>query len=524
MTHGRSGSTSLMESLQRDPDIALPSRDIDCEADELVLPEYVEKYMQQYAALCGHPIDSPNALIDAFFKLHEKNAYTGFKSMPNRHPDFSAFVSRPDIRFISLIRSDVSSTVASFLVAFERSTWRRHGEAHPEKWRFDRKKHGKRAQANFAYLIRSHAALNSMPNAIRLTYEELVEPGFSNPELDAFFGREIRIADPRPPTHGSTYVENWNELVAFLQETSEQMRKAVKAKTSAAQPAAVESTKVASSTIDAIQNDVERYLEFVERLQAEAARSADVYRHVKTYCMFIGYPRSGHSIVGSLLDAHPNMVVAQELDALRCFSAGMNRQMVFHLLLENSRRFTQLGRVWNGYNYQVPNQWQGRYQNLEVIGDKKGGRSSIQLLHNPQLLDHYRRALGLPIRFVHVIRNPYDNIATFSIKHEVSLDAAVKTYFQLVKSVMQVKQRVPEGEVFDLRHEDLIVDPAGRLAALCRFLGQEPDADYLKDCASIIYASPHRSRHDVEWPAYLLKLVQERIGGVPFLQGYDFES
>ncbi len=27
--------------------------------------------------------------------------------------------------------------------------------------------------------------------------------------------------------------------------------------------------------------------------------------------MFIGYPRSGHSLVGSLLDAHPNIIVAQ---------------------------------------------------------------------------------------------------------------------------------------------------------------------------------------------------------------------
>ena len=38
---------------------------------------------------------------------------------------------------------------------------------------------------------------------------------------------------------------------------------------------------------------------------------------VEAFCIFIGYPRSGHSLLGSLLDAHPEMVIAHELDVLR---------------------------------------------------------------------------------------------------------------------------------------------------------------------------------------------------------------
>ena len=34
---------------------------------------------------------------------------------------------------------------------------------------------------------------------------------------------------------------------------------------------------------------------------------------MRFFVLFVGYPRSGHSIVASLLDAHPNVVIAQEV-------------------------------------------------------------------------------------------------------------------------------------------------------------------------------------------------------------------
>jgi hypothetical protein len=34
-------------------------------------------------------------------------------------------------------------------------------------------------------------------------------------------------------------------------------------------------------------------------------------------CLFIGYPRSGHSLIGSLIDAHPHAALGHELDLLK---------------------------------------------------------------------------------------------------------------------------------------------------------------------------------------------------------------
>jgi hypothetical protein len=293
MTVGRSGSTALMESLHQNDNIALPSRDTDCEDDELLHPEHVARYMQDYSRLCGCAVADPQALIETFYRHHDTSPYAGFKSMPDRHPDFAAFVSRPDIRFIGLIRRDIPSTVASFLVALEKSTWRRHGEPYPEKWKFDRERHGKVAQGNLAYILNGHSALMTMPNVIRLTYEDLCAPGFRNQQLEEFFGREIRIENPRPPTHGSSYVENWEEFVAFLRDSATAMRNAGGGK---AKPAARLAQTAKSSPASRQRRPVAEF----QNPQVLCRAMAD--HHPVFVC---GLPRSGTSLLFQCLREHP---------------------------------------------------------------------------------------------------------------------------------------------------------------------------------------------------------------------------
>lgn len=278
-----------------------------------------------------------------------------------------------------------------------------------------------------------------------------------------------------------------------------------------------------NSTIESL-NEVEQYLGFIEQARHASALHAPDYAQLRYYCMFVGYPRSGHSIVGSMLDAHPNMVIAQELDALRCLAAGMDRQLIFHFLIENAKRFTEQGRKWNNYSYAVPNQWQGRFARLEVIGDKKGGRSSTHFLRHAEALDQLRKAVGLPLRLVHVVRNPYDNIATLAKQHFLELPQAMRLYFELAGSVAALKGRLGQDEIIDLRHEDLIADPRQTMSRLCGFLGQPAPPDYLDACASIVYASPHQSRHEARWPEGLRDEIQRTMQQFPILSGYRYDD
>jgi hypothetical protein len=205
-----------MNYLETFPDIVVPNKNISCVDNELVHPKRVQEHMTRYAELCGTPITTQKQLIDGFFAHNAGAAYAGFKTMPDRHERYDAFVGRTDIQFITLMRRDIPSTVASFLMAMKTAYWQRSGGPQRATWKFDRERDGKRARGNLAYVHESIGRLKKVPNAIHLLYEDLCDPAFKSPALDAFFGRPIRLQDPKPPTSGSTYVKNWDEFCAFI--------------------------------------------------------------------------------------------------------------------------------------------------------------------------------------------------------------------------------------------------------------------------------------------------------------------
>ena len=254
-------------------------------------------------------------------------------------------------------------------------------------------------------------------------------------------------------------------------------------------------------------------------------KNSAFFRDIRTYCMFVGYPRTGHSLIGSLLDAHPNIVIAHELDALRLVNHGFSRRQVFNLVLENSRNMAVSGRSHSGYSYEVPNQWQGRFEQLQVLGDKKGATSAMRFYREPRLLAAVRTKIGGELKFVHVIRNPYDVLATMARRSpHKTLATHIDVFFRLCSSIESLKTRVEPNEIFDVRLESFIDDPQPQLKQLCSFLGVRAAAGYLNDCASIVFKSPKKSRFDIQWDRESVVKVRERMAAFSFLSGYSYDE
>jgi len=245
------------------------------------------------------------------------------------------------------------------------------------------------------------------------------------------------------------------------------------------------------------------------------------FDHVRFFCLFVGYPRSGHTLVGSLLDAHRYAIIGLELDALKYVRYGFSREQIFVLLAENSRLQAGRGRQWTGYSYYVPNQWQGRAEQIRVIGDKRGGGSSRRLARDPGLLDRLRQRIGVPLKLIHVVRNPYDNIATMALRKDAaSLEDAIRLYFKMTDTVARVRRNCAPGEFITVHHEHLIARPADTLQALCDFLELPADGQYLQDCSSIVFESPHHSRNKVAWAEEQLEDVARHCARYDFLADY----
>ena len=101
-----------------------------------------------------------------------------------------------------------------------------------------------------------------------------------------------------------------------------------------------------------------------------------LYDSVETFVLFVGYPRSGHSLIGAILDSHPEIVIPHEFHLLANFNnfykdpneeSYSRRLRIFSAL--HSRSYNQSidgSRSPNyrqGYSYYIPGSWQGKYGN-----------------------------------------------------------------------------------------------------------------------------------------------------------------
>ncbi|MCF8092759.1 MAG: hypothetical protein K9K40_09910 [Desulfotignum sp.] len=56
------------------------------------------------------------------------------------------------------------------------------------------------------------------------------------------------------------------------------------------------------------------------------------FEKVARFCFFIATGRSGHSIIGHLLSAHPDVLISDELAALSFIEEGFSASQIYALI------------------------------------------------------------------------------------------------------------------------------------------------------------------------------------------------
>lgn len=249
------------------------------------------------------------------------------------------------------------------------------------------------------------------------------------------------------------------------------------------------------------------------------------FDQVQRFVSFVGSARSGSTLVGALLDAHPEIVIAHEANAFGCIDAGFDRTSLFWFLLRNSRCFAKSGAEWTGYGYAVPDQWQGRTHYPRVIGDKKAGVATRQVSVDPRLLDRLVETVEVPVSLIHTVRNPFDALATRCRKlPQISLADHADRYFDRCQGVQNLKDRVDAPEMLDVHHEALVSDPERELRRMLDFIGLEGSDDYIAAAKAIVNDKPNRSRHSFPWTPEQIRQIESRMQQYSFLRVYSFEE
>ncbi len=261
-----------------------------------------------------------------------------------------------------------------------------------------------------------------------------------------------------------------------------------------------------------------------EWLRGQLAKSEEPQQeslNQANYLGFIGFPRSGHSLFGAMLDAHPEVIVSHELDTVRLLMSDFSQFEIRRLIAENSALAARIQRRWGPYTHAVPGQYQGCWRELKYIGDKQGGRTARALHQHPQRLEKLLHEFGRNQHFFFAIRNPLDNIVRLARDtQDGKIETAAALYFKLCAACQFIINRIDSSRVFFLYQEKFIGNPAEELIRACEFLGLAAEPEYLEACTKVVYPTPNRRRGEIEWPYGLPDRIAAKAKMYPFLQPY----
>ena len=286
----------------------------------------------------------------------------------------------------------------------------------------------------------------------------------------------------------------------------------------------------------------------------KAKLPSEVIDGIKKFVIFVGYERSGHSIVGSLMDAHPHVFITNEFfifgkfDKLDNVTNGSWRDNLFQSLYNSSNsRPERLSSSSKGYTLNVEGLWAGTYvDHIEVIGDKSGGGTTKAYLINKQKFkqnfEKLKRNVQVPLRIIHVLRNPFDIISTNAIytrdksllkylketgnkTSDPELLAKILYMFDEFRAVVEIIDDIFGREnVLDIHNCDLVADPRGTLTKIFNFLEVSTTEHYLDVCAEKVFKSVSWSRDLMEWPPELREMVEIMMKDYKMLSRYSFTS
>ena len=139
----------------------------------------------------------------------------------------------------------------------------------------------------------------------------------------------------------------------------------------------------------------------------------NVINGVKSFAIFVGFGRGGTTLVGALLDGHPNIVLGTDYQLFIKWPQWrryhQDRTILYTALYRYSVFFAEYFRKnkAKGYSFDLQGGFNGRYNNLiSVIGEKEAGSATVLYMNEHQqwmqTIRELQETVKVPIKAVQV--------------------------------------------------------------------------------------------------------------------------
>ncbi len=261
------------------------------------------------------------------------------------------------------------------------------------------------------------------------------------------------------------------------------------------------------------------------------------FKDIRIILLTIGFPRSGSSLLGYLLTAHPNMVVADEaLHPEQNIRLHSNLDKIFNQILERDYEVLLKAHIWlklkkisfntirtedrAGRYILIHNQYQGRFGQLKVIGEKHSEQNTRDLSTNTlKTLTKRLEKKTSHLKFIFTVRNPYDMYSTSK-----RYGSTINEFLRYCVQSEELAEKIDPQDIFYSKHEDMVANPRSQLAKICDFLQVPASSDYLDDCASVVNKETHKSRFERNWTKEEKQTIASLIEKYDFFSGYDWHT
>ncbi|VAW49261.1 hypothetical protein MNBD_GAMMA03-14 [hydrothermal vent metagenome] len=256
-------------------------------------------------------------------------------------------------------------------------------------------------------------------------------------------------------------------------------------------------------TIEITKAKIHEICEFIDDKQVD---------DIESFVVFLGHAHSGHSIIGALLDSHPDASIANEINVPKIIlDHSINYKNLKKIALYYSMdKSDDKGWINTGYKYFVPDGFQGKTKFPKVLGDKKGGGSTRIIRNNPIVLDKLIDLVGEKIKFINVIRDPLDNIAAFSHYWKETLGQKhVDRYYENLETNQGIEKEYPNN-FHKIYHHDLIKNPFKTYTLLLEFLNLEINNKQIHNCIDIVRSKENKRSNTIKWSKRSLEEIKNK--------------